>query len=119
MTRFTMNRWWALLLTLCLFTACFFLLSTAPLTPPARADGSGSQLLPSDPAPGSGFGDPDVPIGPGGGKPVKQCVTRGGSSPLVTQTGAATVGDGRGTVSVLVMRLRLFLLSLRSFYLRF
>ncbi len=119
MTRFTMNRWWALLLTLCLFTACFLLVSSAPLTPPARADGSGSQLLPSDPTPGSGFGDPDVPIGPGGGKPTKQSVTRGGNSPSVVQTGAVTVGDGKGSVGVLMLRLRLFLLSLRGFYLRF
>ncbi|HVP14734.1 MAG TPA: hypothetical protein VMS88_04260 [Terriglobales bacterium] len=119
MSRFSMNRWWALLLALGLFTACLFLLSSATMPTPARADGSGSQLLPSEPVPG-GYGDPDVPIGPGQGKGGKTVViTRGGCGVQVNEAGVRTAGDGRTPLSVVVTRLRLFLASLRGFYLRF
>jgi hypothetical protein len=118
MSRFSVNRWWALVLTLSLFVACFFLLS-AQMPAVAHAEG-GAQILLSDPGtPGGGYGDPDVPIGPGQARPGKQGVSRGGVNQVAVQSGVRTVGDGKAPISVAVMRLRLFLLSLRSFYLRF
>ena len=118
MSRFSVNRWWALVLTLSLFVACFFLLS-AQMPAVAHAD-SASQIQLADPGlPDAGYGDPDVPIGPGQAKPGKQGVSRGGVNQVAVQCGTRTVGDGKAPISVAVMRLRLFLLSLRSFYLRF
>jgi hypothetical protein len=118
MLRFSANRWWALVLTLCLSAACFLLLSVQ--SPSVAYADSGSQLLSSDPgAPGAGYGDPDVPIGPGQAKPGKQSVAHGGAIQVVGQSGARPVGDVATPSSVFLMRLRLFLLGLRIFYLRF
>ncbi len=117
MLRFAANRWWALVLTLCLSAACFFLFN-AQAPPVAHADNS--LLLPADPgAPGAGYGDPDVPIGPGQAKPGKAYVVRGGANRVVVQSGVRPAGDVTTPGSVLWLRLRLYLLNLRNFYLRF
>ncbi len=117
MLRFIANRWWALVLTLCLSVTAF-LLFNAPSPPAAYADSGNSQLLPSDP-PGAGYGDPDVPVVPGQGKAGKQGIGCGGAVRAPSQYGVRPAGDVTTPTSVVLMRLRLFLLSWRSFYLRF
>jgi hypothetical protein len=118
MLRLSANRWRAFVLTLCLFTTCFFLF-TAQLPPIACAE-PGTSFVPLDedpPAPG--LGDPDVPMGPGDGKAGKFVVVRSGSNQLASQNGARPAGEGAVPTSVVMDRVRLFLLSLRSLYLRF
>jgi hypothetical protein len=117
MFRFSVNRSWAFVLTLCLFTSCFFLV-TAQL-PSVASAGPGSSYMPSEPPPGPSLGDPDVPMGPGDGKVGKFNVVRSGSNQVVSQRGARPVGDGAVPTSVVMNRVHLFLLSLRSLYLRF
>jgi hypothetical protein len=117
MLRFNPNRWWAFVLTLCLFTACFFLL-TAQIPSVASAD-PGSSYMPVDDPPVPTLGDPDVPMGPGDGKAGKTVVIRTGGNQVLQQGGACPVGDGAVPTSVVMDRLSLLLLSLRSFYLRF
>jgi len=114
MLRFSKNRWWAFVLTLLLFTACFCLLTTQAPTA-ARAD-SGPTITPEDPPPS--YGDPDVPTGPGNGK-AGMGVAHGGRIQGVSPSGTPPPGEGTTPVSVSMMRLHLFLLVLRSWLLRF
>jgi len=117
MLRFTSNRWWAFILALCLFTVCLFAL-TAQMPSVCRANDSGpSYTTCTDPP--AGYGDPDIPSGPGAGKGGRGVVTRGVSSLTERTFGVHPTGEGRPSSSVVVDRLRLFLLSLRSLYLRF
>ena len=117
MLRFRLNRSWAFVLTLCLFTTCFCLL-TARLPAVAHA-GTGSFSVSTDEPPPLAVGDPDVPAGPGEGKTGKLSVVRNGSNQVVQQNMACPVGDGVALTSVVGNPVRLFLLSLRSLYLRF
>lgn len=121
MVRFSMNRWLGFLLTLCLLTASFFLLSTtAPAT--ALAD-SNTLLMPSEPISPTGptNGDPDVPMGPGDGKAslTWKPIGRVEAGRTVTPLGVRPAGDAAVPGSVVVDRMRLLLLSLRSLYLGF
>ncbi len=116
MLRFSVNRSWAFVLTLCLFTTCLFLF-TVQLPSVARAD-SGSSLLAEDP-PGAWLGDPDVPMGPGDDLTDGVLLVRNVSDQAVSPSGARPVRDGVVLPSVVKDRMRLFLLSLRSLYLRF
>jgi hypothetical protein len=121
MVRFSMNRWLGFVLTLCLFTASFFLLSlSAPATALAEP---GSLLVPSDPSSPGGptVGDPDVPMGPGDGKSgtVWKPLGRVEVGRTMSVQGTRRVGDVTATGSVVMDRLRLVLLSLRSLYLGF
>jgi hypothetical protein len=120
MFRLSANRWWAFVLTLCLFTTCCFLF-TAQLPSVASAD-PGSCYMPADEQPPPSLGDPDVPMGPGDGrtgKTGKFGVVRRGAPQVASQNGARPVGDGTPLTSVVMDRVKLFLLGLRSFYLRF
>jgi len=117
MFRFSVNRSWAFVLTLCLFTTCFFLF-TVQLPSVASAGPCSFSVLADEPQPPS-FGDPDVPMGPGDGKAGKLSVVRNGSNQVASQNGARLVGDGAVPTSVVMNRLQLFLLGLRSLYLRF
>ena len=117
MLRFSVNRSWAFVLTLCLFTTCFFLF-TAQLASVASAD-SGSFYVSVDEPPPPSLGDPDVPMGPGDGKVGKLSVVRSGPNQVVSKNGARPVGDGAVLTSVGMNRMHLFLLGLRSVYLRF
>jgi hypothetical protein len=118
MLRFTWNRRWAFVLTLCLFTVCSFLL-TAQVPSVASAGRINSYMPADDQPPAPSLGDPDVPMGPGDGKAGKSFASRGERSQVVRQNGACPVGDGVAPTSVVMNRLRLIVLSLRSFYLRF
>ena len=71
MLRLSANRWWAFVLTLCLLTTCFFLITVQ--SPSVARAGSGSCYLPTDdpPSDSPSLGDPDVPMGPGDGKTSK------------------------------------------------
>ena len=116
MLRFSWNRWWVFILTLCLFTTGFALLgSSAPSVAAAEA-----YRVPSadQPSPGPGVGDPDLPLGPGDGK-TSGLVVRSTSRRVVVQQEVRPAGDVTTSDSVLVERLRLLLLSLRSLYLGF
>ena len=117
MFRFSVNRSWAFVLTLCLFTTCFFLF-TAQLPSVASADSGSFSLLTDEPPPPS-LGDPDVPMGPGDGKAGKLSVVRNVSNQVVLQNGARPAGDGTVPASVVMNDVQLFLLGLRSLYLRF
>jgi hypothetical protein len=120
MLRFSLNRWWAFILALCLFTACL-VVSTARGPTVANASSASPVLNPSDQqGPGGGsFGDPDVPVGPGQGLIGKTSVSRGGSKGAVSGAGARPAGDGTVPSSVVMQRLRIVLLSLRNRYLGF
>jgi hypothetical protein len=117
MLRFRVNRSWAFVLTLCLFTTCFFLF--AAQQPSVATASSGSFDVPTDeqPPPQS-LGDPDVPMGPGDGKVGKFGAVRGGSNQVMSKDRARLVDDGAVPTSVMD-RIQLFLLGLRSLYLRF
>jgi len=117
MFRFSVNRSWAFVLTLCLFITCSFLI-TAQWPSVANADSGSSCYMPSEDQPPS-LGDPDVPMGPGDGKAGKFVASRGGSNQMMSQSGARPVGDGTVSASVVMDRVQLFLLGLRSLYLRF
>jgi hypothetical protein len=118
MFRFRMNRSWAFVLTLCLFTTCFFLF-TAQL-PSVASAGPGSFYMSGDETPAAPtLGDPDVPMGPGDGKAGKLSVVRNGSNQVVSKNGTRPLGDGAVSASVVMNRVQLFLLGLRSLYLRF
>jgi hypothetical protein len=118
MLRFRVNRSWAFVLTLCLFTTCFFLF-TVQLPSVASAGPSGFYVSTDEqPAPSS-LGDPDVPMGPGDGKVGKVSVVRNGSNQVVSQNGARLVNEGAVPTNVVMNRMQLFLLGLRSLYLRF
>ncbi len=113
MLRFTANRWWAFILALCLFTVGFLAL-TAQAPSVCRADDSGpSYTTTTDPPPA--YGDPDVPSGPGAGRTGRMYVVRGGMRPTTQTFSGPPTGEGPTTTSALVERLRLFLLSLRSY----
>ena len=118
MLRFSLNRWWAFVLTLCLFTACSFLF-IAQTPSVARADYG--IYLPSDdvPPPQPGLGDPDVPITPATGKVSAIKIARTGSDRAAAGARLSPVGDGKASASVWMMRLRLFLLGLRNCFLRY
>ena len=119
MFRFSVSRSWAFVLTLCLFTTGFFLV-TAQL-PSVASAGSVNFRVPVDdePTSGSSLGDPDVPMGPGDGLVISLSVVRSGSNQVVSQNGTRQVGDGTVPSSVVMNRVQLFLLGLRSLYLRF
>jgi hypothetical protein len=118
MLRFKSNRSWAFVLTLCLFTTCSCLF-TVQLPAVAHAGSSDSFSVSADEPPPLSVGDPDVPTGPGDGKAGKFSVVRNGSNQVVRQNEACPVGDGAALTSVAKNSVRLFLLSLRSLYLRF
>lgn len=117
MLRFALNRWWALVLTLCLFTAGSLL--TAQIPSVASANTGSSYQPTDDQPPAPTLGDPDVPMGPGDGRLGGKFMVGGGRNQVVPQNGVRPVGDGSTPISVAMDRLRLFLLSLRSLYLRF
>jgi hypothetical protein len=119
MLRLSANRWWAFVLTLCLLTTCFFLITVQ--SPSVARAGSGSCYLPTDdpPSDSPSLGDPDVPMGPGDGKTSKFVVVHSGSNQVMSKDGTRPVGDGAVLTSVGMNRMHLFLLGLRSVYLRF
>jgi|WetSurMetagenome_2_1015567.scaffolds.fasta_scaffold768742_2 hypothetical protein len=118
MPRFRLNRSWGFVLTLCLLTTCFYL-TTAQLPSVASAD-SGSCYMPDQDRPTDpSLGDPDVPMGPGDGKTSNHVVIRGGSVQVTSQDRVRPVGDGAVLNSVSMNRIHLFLLGLRSLFLRF
>lgn len=109
MHRFTLNRWWTLIVTLALCVAC----SVRPRV--VYADGDPTLL--GDPGGGSeGSGDPDVPDSPSKTKGF----SRGEMRP-VTHVYAMRrpAGDGFARGSVLMWRLRVVRLSLETFLVRF
>jgi hypothetical protein len=118
MFRFRVNHSWAFVLTLCLFTTCFFLF-TMRFPAVASADPGSFYVSVDEQPPGPSLGDPDVPMGPGDGKAAKLTVVRNGSNQVVSPNGACTVSDGAVPASVVMNRVQLFLLGLRSLYLRF
>ena len=115
MAGFVTNRRWTFILALGASLIC-----CSVANHPAAAggdDGPPGAIIgdPSNPDPSGGTsGDPDVPTGPGknarGGK-----LQRGGMIGL----GASSAGDGRASGSVWMMRLRIVLLSFRSYTIRF
>lgn len=115
MLRFRVNRSWAFVLTLCLFTTC---LMAAQLPSAASAGGSKICVSLEDSFPPSSLGDPDVPTGPGDGGVVGPNGVRSGSNQVVRQNGTRPAGDG-APASVVIDRVKLFLLGLRSLFLRF
>jgi hypothetical protein len=114
MFRFSVNRSWAFILALCLFTTCLF---TVQL--PSAASAAGAKICVSldDPWPSQSLGDPDVPTGPGDGKVGGLSGVRTKSNQVVLQGGARPVVGRAALASVVMDRVQLFLLSLRSFYL--
>lgn len=118
MFRFSVNRSWAFVLTLCLLTTCFFLFTVQ--SPSVASASSGSFTVSTDePPPPPSLGDPDVPMGPGDGKVGKFGAVRNGTNQVVSRSGTRSMGDGAVPASVVMNRVQLFLLGLRILYLRF
>ncbi len=118
MLRFSLNRWWAFILALCLFTVGLFALNAQSPSVCHAALASGPSITtPEDPPPA--YGDPDVPSGPGAGKAGRGFTVRGGLTPTTQTLADRPTGEGTITTSALMQRLRLFLLSFRSLYLHF
>lgn len=110
MPRFDMNRWWAkaLALQLALMVAMFVAVGSVP-----RADAG--QIYVSEPGtpidPGLGAGDPDIPTGNlkyGSGMDRYPAVTEGSAMDVAASS-----------ESVWVVRLRIVVLGLRAYLLRF
>jgi hypothetical protein len=107
MLRFSKNRCWILILTLCLSFVCI-------ASRPGSARGAEDPCLIIDGVPGSTDGDPDLPTGPG-----KSRAGRGALQPGGRMDPMRTAGDGRITVRVVMWRLLVMGRSLGSFYFRF
>lgn len=118
MFRFSWNRSWGFVLTLCLFTSCFYLL-TVQSASVANAGPQGCYMPIDDLPPAPSLGDPDVPMGPGDGKFGRNVGIHSGTSQVVTQSGIRPPSDGAISTSVVMNRVQLFLLGLKSLYLRF
>jgi hypothetical protein len=118
MLRFNVNRSWAFVLTLCLLTTCCFLV-TAQLPSVASADTDKTYIPVDESLPPPSLGDPDVPMGPGDGKFVQLSVVRDKPNQVASQNGARLAGDGAVPASVVMNRVQMILLGLRSLYLRF
>ncbi len=119
MLRFSVNRWWAFILTLFLFSACFLVVSARCPTVAYATQVAPVMDPGGNPGGVSGFGDPDVPVGPGQGYVGKTSIARGGSRGSVAGGTVRSGGDGTPVSSVLMQRLRLILLSLRSRFIGF
>ena len=115
MLRFSVNRFWTLILALCL---TFALLSMGAKS--LRADEfnpSPSEIADPNGGGATSTGDPDVPDGPG----KSSYKTRNGVQRQVgiRNAGVRSVGDGMASDSALVWKLRVVLLALRKYYLSF
>lgn len=109
MARFTTNRQMPLVLAL---IASFAFVPVHGGS--AFADGREYGIDPNDPGtPAGGIGDPDEPI------PGKTSVSRGSQVRGATTLQARPAGDGRAMSGVGVWRLRVVLLGLRAYILRF
>ena len=112
MTRFILNRRWTCILALGVILV-YCPVAHRPVL--AGEDPGTGQVNDPDQGPGggNGSGDPDVPIGPAKtGKSGR--LSRNGTGP-----GTRAAGDGSVSRSVWVWRLRVVMLGLRSFYIRF
>ena len=113
MLRLSFNRYWTLILAVCLACCSLF---TAKLV---RADtfnpGPAETVDPgTDP---SASGDPDTPDGPGKGSTRSR---RGAlRQPDVRSSGGHSVGDGLTSGRAMMWKLHVAMLGLRKFYLRF
>lgn len=108
MRRFAENRWWTIILTLCVLLA-----SSATLSTPSFGEGQDPFEI-GDPSPPPPGGDPDGPSGPSkyapsGGRAVRQ----------VYHYTAGPVGDGGSVASVWSWRFHVALRSLIGRYIRF
>lgn len=106
MLRLSRKHWWALILTLLLCSA-----SIASRPVPAIA--GGAEVI-GDGVPGPQNGDPDLPQGPAKGGVGRGAVQQDGSGARMR-----TVGEGRITTRVWIMRFQVMVRTLRSWYLRF
>lgn len=107
MLRFSMNRWWTLILALSL---CFVCIASQPVV--VRADGPGE--ITDAGVPGPYAGDPDMPTGPG-----KTRAGRGALQPGGRIDPIRSVGDGRVTVRVVMWRFLVMVKGVRGFYFHF
>ena len=107
MLRFSMNRWWTLILALSL---CFVCIASRPT--PVRADNPGEIV--DGGIPGPYAGDPDVPTGVG-----KLKAGRGALQPDGRLDPIRSVGDGRVTVRVVMWRLSVMFKGLRGYFFHF
>ena len=110
MARFSSNRQMPLVLALIASFAFVPVHGGSALAQGGREYG----IDPADPtSPAGGIGDPDEPI------PGKTSVRRGSQMRGTTTLQARPVGDGRVTSGVGVWRLRVVLLGLKAYILRF
>ena len=112
MPRFELNRRWTFILAL---GVSLLWCSAAFRTVAANDSEPGGNHDPGESGGGGqpGYGDPDVPTGPG--KTVKPVIVGRGHMGY----GARAAGDGGTSGGVLMQRLRIVLQGLRSFYFRF
>lgn len=115
MPRFTVNRWWTLVLALALGVASIASSPSAGYADKGNDGVIGSDPLGSNPPDPQSSGDPDMPSG--GGKP--STLVQGGASYYGT-TGTSGAGDaGVRVVAPFWERARLTLRALKYYYLRF
>ena len=109
MRRFTVNRWWAFILTLSVLLA-----SSATLSTPSRGDGLTPFVIGGGAGGSENSGDPDGPAGPN-----KRTPTGGRASPGGNGYAAASVGDGGVAARVGSWRFHVVLRSLISRFFRY
>jgi hypothetical protein len=109
--RFEMNRRWFFILALASSLLCLPVVKN--MIPTANATANSGVIDDPRQPPGGSVGDPDVPGSAGKSLP-RGTISRG-------NTGRASriVGDDRVVTRVWMLRLRVILLGLRGFYLRF
>jgi hypothetical protein len=110
MLRFTKNRWWTFLLALVLISAAGFSMPTR-----ASAGSGGAQAGTGDTSGGgggTGIGDPDNPTG-------KSSLRYGRMTAGNSTYRARAAGDGSGSDSVWVVRLRVVMDALQRVIFRF
>jgi hypothetical protein len=108
MARFTEKRQMTLILAL---VAC--LMATPYFAVPARAGGATSEGEPGGGSDVPTKGDPDVPVGPA--RTVRSGAQRTGTVTVESRV----AGDGSVSQSTWMWRLRVVLMGLKAYYLRF
>ena len=108
MLRFKSNRWWTLILTLCLGFALVASMSTRATADPRMLDEMGRSAGGSGVPPPPGVGDPDIPM-----SSCKRALRDAAVRPAASLSTERVAGDGMPVDGVMMWHFRVVLQSLR------